>query len=229
MFPERVLVVDDDPLVPSIMRAHFLSSGASTCDMASNGQHALDLFCANPAGYDLVVCDISMPQMDGIELISALHHQGYAGWLGVITSQHPTLGRTALNIAESYGMRVAGVGRKPLDRQTLDKFLNRARKGHARVRPAGGQFSQMTVDELRKPRWTKTGWCRFTNPSLNSTPAASQGPRHLPASGLKMGRSSHPSPSSNLQSTKDCSNRSREACFRLCCVTSSASTPFIQT
>jgi EAL domain-containing protein (putative c-di-GMP-specific phosphodiesterase class I)/DNA-binding NarL/FixJ family response regulator len=149
MFPERVLVVDDDPLVPSIMRAHFLSSGASTCDMASNGQQALDLFCANPAGYDLVVCDISMPQMDGIELISALHHQGYAGWLGVITSQHPTLGRTALNIAESYGMRVAGVGRKPLDRHTLVSFLNRARQGHARVRPAGGQFSQMTVDELQ--------------------------------------------------------------------------------
>jgi CheY-like chemotaxis protein len=153
MFPERILVVDDDPLVPSIARAHFLTNGVSVCDIASNGRHALELFLASESTYDLIVCDISMPEVDGIELISALHRKGYTGWLGVITSQHPTLGRTALNIAQSYGMRPAGVGRKPLDRQTLDKFLKRAaRDGHARVRPAGGANNQFTVDELRKPR-----------------------------------------------------------------------------
>jgi EAL domain-containing protein (putative c-di-GMP-specific phosphodiesterase class I) len=132
------------------MRAHFLTSGVSVCDIASNGRHALELFLASESTYDLIVCDISMPEVDGIELISALHRKGYTGWLGVITSQHPTLGRTALNIAESYGMRPAGVGRKPLDRQTLDKFLKTARDGHARVRPAGGANNQFTVDELRK-------------------------------------------------------------------------------
>lgn len=150
MFPERVLVVDDDPLVPSIARAHFLANGVSVCDMASNGREALELFAASQHAYDLIVCDISMPEVDGIELIAALHGEGFAGWFGVITSQHPTLGRTALNIAQSYGMRPAGVGRKPLDRQTLDRFLKTAREGHARVRPAGGVFNQLTVDELRK-------------------------------------------------------------------------------
>jgi EAL domain-containing protein (putative c-di-GMP-specific phosphodiesterase class I) len=150
MFPERILVVDDDPLVPSIARAHFLTNGVSVCDIASNGRQALELFSASETTYDLIVCDISMPEVDGIEVISALHRKGYTGWLGVITSQHPTLGRTALNIAQSYGMRPAGVGRKPLDRQTLDKFLKTARDGHARVRPAGGANNQFTVDELRK-------------------------------------------------------------------------------
>jgi CheY-like chemotaxis protein len=76
MFPERILVVDDDPLVPSIARAHFLTNGVSVCDIASNGRHALELFLASESTYDLIVCDISMPEVDGIELISALHHQG---------------------------------------------------------------------------------------------------------------------------------------------------------
>jgi CheY-like chemotaxis protein len=202
MFPERVLVVDDDPLVPSIMRAHFLSSGAFTCDMASNGQQALDLFCANPAGYDLVVCDISMPQMDGIELISALHHQGYAGWLGVITSQHPTLGRTALNIARKLRDARCRVGRKPLDRHTLDSFLTGPARGPRPRPPCRGASSARLPSTNCKPRWTKTGWCPFTSPSWNSTPAALQAPRRWHASGLKTVRSSRRSPSSNWQSTQ---------------------------
>ena len=34
---------------------------------AANGQEAVDLFAANPAKYDVIIMDINMPEMDGVE------------------------------------------------------------------------------------------------------------------------------------------------------------------
>ena len=53
-----------------------------------------------------------------------------------------------MNIAESYGMRPAGVGRKPMDQSTLARFLKNIRDGHARVRPASAPFAAMSVPDL---------------------------------------------------------------------------------
>ncbi len=35
------MVVDDDPLVPSIAKAFFIGQGVKTCDLASNGEEAM--------------------------------------------------------------------------------------------------------------------------------------------------------------------------------------------
>ena len=150
MYPERVLIVDDDPLVPSIARAHFIAGGVRICDTASNGEQALQTVQAGATPYDLIVCDISMPKVDGIQLIAGLRALGYKNALGIITSQHPTLARTALNIAQSYGMQPAGFGRKPLERQILDRMLCNVREAHARVRPANGLFSMLNAGEIEQ-------------------------------------------------------------------------------
>lgn len=148
MFPDRILVVDDDPLVPSIARAYLISHGATTCDLASSGSEALQLFEHRGGDYDLILCDISMPGMDGIEVIAALARGGYRNWLGIISSQHPTLCRTALTIARSYGMQSAGAARKPLDPSMLGKFLRTVREGQARIHPSARPFQILSVDEI---------------------------------------------------------------------------------
>jgi EAL domain-containing protein (putative c-di-GMP-specific phosphodiesterase class I)/FixJ family two-component response regulator len=150
MYPERVLIVDDDPLVPSIARAHFIAGGVRICDTASDGEQALQTIQAGATPYDLIVCDISMPKVDGIQLIAGLHGLGYKNALGIITSQHPTLARTALNIAQSYGMQPAGFGRKPLERQILDRMLRNVREAHARVRPARNLVAMLSATDLQQ-------------------------------------------------------------------------------
>jgi CheY-like chemotaxis protein len=156
MFPERILVVDDDPLVPSIARAHFLTNGVSVCDIASNGRHALELFLASESTYDLIVCDISMPEVDGIELISALHRKGYTGWLGVITSQHPTLGRTALNIAKVMECAPQASAASRLTGKPSTSFS----RPQGMVTPGSAQQVERTTSlpsmNCARP-WTKTG------------------------------------------------------------------------
>ncbi len=65
----RVLVVDDDP---DLLRAHVraLSAAGFVVDGASDGQLAADM--ARSARFDVVVSDISMPGLDGIELLRSI-------------------------------------------------------------------------------------------------------------------------------------------------------------
>ena len=61
----RILVVDDDPHIRDIIRFACEKAGMKTI-VAADGAEALRLFGAE--GCDLVVLDIGMPEMDGLEV-----------------------------------------------------------------------------------------------------------------------------------------------------------------
>ncbi len=65
-----ILVVDDDPLIRSMCKKVVESHGFSPI-MAENGEEALNIFRANHNAIALVVSDISMPVMNGIDMA---HH-----------------------------------------------------------------------------------------------------------------------------------------------------------
>lgn len=67
----RILIVDDDPGMLNALRVGLRSVGhlGST---AGNGQQALELLQSSMKGrepFDLLVTDLRMPKMDGLELI----------------------------------------------------------------------------------------------------------------------------------------------------------------
>lgn len=65
----RILVIDDDPGVLDGVR-RILERIGHDVETAENGRVAMRRFEANP--HDLVITDINMPEMDGIEVILAL-------------------------------------------------------------------------------------------------------------------------------------------------------------
>jgi serine phosphatase RsbU (regulator of sigma subunit)/anti-anti-sigma regulatory factor len=62
----RVLVVDDEDLILKVMKSFFLRRG-DQCEAAANGVEALRL--AKDRTFDLILSDISMPGINGLELI----------------------------------------------------------------------------------------------------------------------------------------------------------------
>src|SRR5258706_8011774 len=69
----RILLVDDEPHVRRMLQRCLTRAGFDTVEV-SDGQAALDLLRSE--SFDLVVCDVQMPIMTGIELLEALRNEG---------------------------------------------------------------------------------------------------------------------------------------------------------
>jgi two-component system OmpR family response regulator len=63
--PHRILVVDDEPHIREVI-CFALERAGMTTSTARNGSEALQMF--RRGGVDLIVLDIGMPEMDGLEV-----------------------------------------------------------------------------------------------------------------------------------------------------------------
>ena len=70
--PEKILVVEDDPLMLGALEILLLDEGYEVTTAAS-GREAIQR--AREDHFDLVVCDVRMAEMDGIETLSNLKQQ----------------------------------------------------------------------------------------------------------------------------------------------------------
>jgi len=68
----RILAVDDSPSMRDMVRIALTDAGYEVTQ-ASDAQQALEL--ARQGSFDLVLSDVNMPGMDGIDLIRALRSE----------------------------------------------------------------------------------------------------------------------------------------------------------
>jgi len=69
MPPPTVLVVEDDPVILRLLEVNFELEGFSVL-LAHDGAEGIDMARANKP--DVIISDIMMPRMSGLELVSAL-------------------------------------------------------------------------------------------------------------------------------------------------------------
>jgi two-component system, sensor histidine kinase and response regulator len=117
--PLRVLLAEDNA-VNQMLAVHLLEKRGHSVKVANNGREALDaLECGT---YDLVLMDVQMPEMDGIEATMALRERE-----GVTGSHQPVVALTALVIKGDKEKCLAagmdGYLSKPIRQHELDEIL----------------------------------------------------------------------------------------------------------
>ncbi len=90
-----LLIIDDDEVVRASLAAYLEDSGFSVLQ-ASNGQQGLQVFEQDKP--DLVICDLRMPQMGGLELIRQVTE---------LSSQTPVIVVSGAGVIERRGRGVA--------------------------------------------------------------------------------------------------------------------------
>ena len=68
---KTILLVDDDILLTRLMSVVLCNAGFKTI-ISHDGQDALDVACRWPTAIDLIIMDVSMPHMDGVEAVCHL-------------------------------------------------------------------------------------------------------------------------------------------------------------
>ncbi len=82
----NILVVDDDSVIRELLRMYLVSADFVVA-AAEDGEDALTQIISNPP--DLIITDISMPRMDGFELLEAVRARPTTAFIPIILlSQH---------------------------------------------------------------------------------------------------------------------------------------------
>lgn len=74
MRQKKILIIDDSALMRRVL-SDIISTDDRfiVCDMAGNGLEAYDKISRNPGQYDIVLLDINMPKMNGIEFMEEIN------------------------------------------------------------------------------------------------------------------------------------------------------------
>ena len=80
----RILVVEDEPAAAAVL-AKGLREHAYAVDVATDGRSALEQVCSSD--YDLVVLDVLMPGMNGLEVCRRLRAEGTAAPILMLTAR----------------------------------------------------------------------------------------------------------------------------------------------
>ncbi len=120
--PFRVLIVDDEPDLESLVRQRFrkkIRDGELEFVFARHGEEALRHLTADPA-LDVIMSDINMPIMDGLTLLSKLHEINRVVKAIIVSAygDMPNI-RAAMNLG-AYDFLM-----KPIDFDDLEITLNK--------------------------------------------------------------------------------------------------------
>lgn len=116
---KRILFVDDEPLILEVIEARLDDrAGSWEMDFAGGGDQALQLMFKKP--YDVIVADMRMPEMDGIELLT------------LVMQRHPNTTRIMMSGQSNRDQTLRPVGTahqyisKPCNLDDLECALDQA-------------------------------------------------------------------------------------------------------
>jgi CheY-like chemotaxis protein len=120
------LVVDDDAFSQEFFAEMLGELQVGEIHSASNGRTALRILAGLPRPPDLLICDVFMPDMDGIEFLSELSKNGYSGGIILVSGLDVTMMSIAQQVALDSGLKLLGAYTKPVPMGVLAETLARA-------------------------------------------------------------------------------------------------------
>lgn len=142
------LIVDDDAFVRMVVVKALKALNIGTVYEAANGGEAIAVLRAMGHDVDLVICDLQMPDVDGIQTLEALAELGTRAGI-VIQSAHQEQTLTAAaEFARAHGLNILGTLGKPVKRDSLSAIVDKIWDGNSLPSAVSRPIVRIEKEEL---------------------------------------------------------------------------------
>lgn len=145
--PAKILVVDDEPDLELLIKQRFrhrIKNNEVAFEFAANGKIALEKLGENGNGFDMILTDINMPEMDGLTLLNNIKER-FRHYKAVVVSAYGDMEniRTAMNRGAFDFIT------KPIDFTDLDTTINKTVDEMRFIR-AGQEAQEQLVSTIQE-------------------------------------------------------------------------------
>lgn len=139
LFMAKILLIDDEKIVRDTL-ADFLGTAGHEVAAVDGGRAALDLVAQSP--FDLMIVDVFMPDMDGIELVQQLFDIDPKAPIVVISGGAGVLSPTwATKLTQVFGVKYTLT--KPIDMADFLSAVDAALDGREDSDPENSSSKQL--------------------------------------------------------------------------------------
>ncbi|TAN70406.1 MAG: EAL domain-containing protein [Methylobacter sp.] len=119
----RILVLDDESFMLKLLARMLANLGFTQVTTCDNGRGALEgIDCPNSRP-DLILLDLNMPEMDGVEFVRHLVERQYVGSLILVSGEDERMLQTAEKLVQAHKISVLGHLCKPVKPEQLSMLL----------------------------------------------------------------------------------------------------------
>lgn len=113
----RVLLLDDDRFMLSLLADMLAEIGTFEVFAEADSVKALATLAAMAP--DLLICDLALPEMDGVEFLQAAASRGFRGKVVLLSGMDAGVREAARELARVLGLQVAAALHKPIGLEQL--------------------------------------------------------------------------------------------------------------
>ncbi|MEX0965152.1 MAG: EAL domain-containing response regulator [Pseudohongiellaceae bacterium] len=119
----KIVLVDDDQFQLKLLSHQLSMVGYKNVTAFDDGQTALDHMAGQVLDFTVVILDLNMPKMDGLEFLQQLQEVQFSGALLLVSGEDERVLQSAETLASSYDLRVLGHLNKPVQQEQLQQYL----------------------------------------------------------------------------------------------------------
>lgn len=119
----KILILDDDTFMLKLLTRMLAKQGYTAVSTCDNGQDALKSIDHPDTCPDLILLDLNMPDMDGIEFVRYLVDRNYHGNLVLVSGEDERMLKTAEKLVHAHKIQMLGYLHKPVNPEKLSELL----------------------------------------------------------------------------------------------------------